>query len=71
MVDLLSTLFPEVQRETHRGMIGRQAHDRQTYEVLYGTAAEQPSSRRRHVRVALALSAIVSIVVVLTWLALL
>ena len=71
MFDLLSTLFPEVQRESQRGMIGRQAHDRQTYEVLHGTGAERPAQRQRQFRVALAVSFIIAATVMLVWLALL
>jgi hypothetical protein len=40
MFDLLPTLFSEVQRETHQGVIGQPDADRQIYEVLYGTGTE-------------------------------
>jgi hypothetical protein len=55
----LPTLFSEVQRETHQGQIGQQAHDEQTYAVLYGDGSERP--RRRLFRPALA-AAIVGVI---------
>jgi hypothetical protein len=36
MIDQLSAMFPEVQRECYRGTIGKQAYDHWTYGVLYG-----------------------------------
>jgi len=71
MFDLLSTLFSEVQRETHRGVIGQQAYDQRTYEVLHGSGAARPILRRNVVRATLAVSALGALGIVLYWLALL
>jgi hypothetical protein len=50
VLDPLSTLFSEAQRESHRGVIGKQEYDRRTYEALLGDGREPPSPRRRRVR---------------------
>jgi hypothetical protein len=63
----LSPLFSEVQRESHEGRIGQQAHDEQTYGVLYGDGAARP--RRRLFRPALAATLVSVIGVLLVWLA--
>ncbi len=71
MFDLLSTLFSEVQRETHRGVMGQQAYDQRTYEVLHGWGAARPTARRYVVRAALVVSALGALGIVVNWLALL
>jgi hypothetical protein len=68
MFDLLSTLFSEVQRETHQGVIGQQAYDQRTYEVLHGSGAVRPTVRRYMVRVTLAVAALGALGMVLYWL---
>jgi hypothetical protein len=68
MLDPLSTLFSEVQRESQQGQIGRQAHDAHAYSVLFGDGT-QPLARRRPIRVALVVSALSVIGVGLVWLA--
>jgi hypothetical protein len=48
MLDHWSTQFLELQRETHRGAIGRAEYDRRTYAVLYGEdGSDEPAPRRR------------------------
>jgi len=62
----LPTLFSEVQRESHQNQIGKQAHDEQTYAVLFGNDSERP--RWRLWPPALA-ATLVSAIGVLMWLA--
>lgn len=70
MIDPLSTQFTEVQRETHKGVIGRQEYDRRTYEVLFGTGDERPASKgRRAALVTAAVSVLVIVGVALWWVA--
>jgi hypothetical protein len=57
MFDPLPTQFSQVQRESHRGVIGQQEYDRRTYEALHGDGTEQPAPRRAR-RAALAASAV-------------
>jgi hypothetical protein len=67
MFDPLSTQFAEVQRESQQGRIGQQAHDAQTYVVLFGDGSERP--RRRSFRPALVITILSGIGAALMWLA--
>jgi hypothetical protein len=67
MFDPLSTQFSAVQRESHQGRLGQQAHDEQTYTVLYGDGSERP--RRRLWRPALVLTVLGGLGALLVWLA--
>jgi hypothetical protein len=58
MFDPLSTQFSAVQRETHQGVIGQQAYDRRTYELLFGAGDERPAAKRRGPSAALAAAAV-------------
>jgi hypothetical protein len=69
MFDLLSTVFSEVQRVSHRDVIGKQAYDRHTYTALYGAEPEPAAKRRRPIRVVLGLSCLAAASVVLYGLA--
>lgn len=70
MFDPLSTQFSAVQRETHKGVIGQQEYDRQTYEVLLGDGAEAPPRRGWGAALAAAaVSVLVLLAVALWWLA--
>jgi hypothetical protein len=63
----LPPTFSEIQRETHQGQIGKQAHDEQTYAVLYGDGSVRP--RRRLFRPAFVAAVVSLIGVLLVWLA--
>jgi hypothetical protein len=65
MFGLLSTLISEVQRETHRGVIGQQAYDQRTYEVLHGSGPARPPLRRYVLATTLLVSALAAVGMVL------
>jgi hypothetical protein len=50
MFDLLSTLFSEVQRESHLAGGDPRGHDRATYAGLLGDGADRPARSRRRAR---------------------
>jgi hypothetical protein len=64
MIDQLSTLFPEVQRECYRGVIGKQAYDQWTYGVLCGEADRPaPTTKPRRLRPAMAAASLMGLIV--------
>jgi len=67
MIDPLSTQFSEVQRETHRGVVGQQEYDRRTYEVLFGSEGDRPAARGRRAGLVVAAVGLLIVLGVAVW----
>jgi len=64
MIDQLSTMFAEVQRECYRGTIGKQVYDHWTYRVLCGEADEMPKAKPRRLRPAMRAAGLMGLIAV-------